>query len=160
MGKVSQHPEQKVCLSISVLFQKKQTGWLRKCLCKYSTEVSRFALEILKKSKVKASKSHLLWPLIFPPQCVTPLENLKAKKRTPKLFDVFVDHLCKLTALLIYLASFANLLHEISHAITFTCNQPCLQTYCLGFFTEIVWFRRMFGLWWVVNDNWRWQQNF
>ena len=35
--------------------EKKQAGWLRKCLCKYSTEVSRFVLEILEKSKVMAS---------------------------------------------------------------------------------------------------------
>ena len=34
--------------------EKKQVGWLRKCLCKYSTEVSRFVLEILEKSKVIA----------------------------------------------------------------------------------------------------------
>ena len=31
--------------------EKKQAGWLRKCLCKYSTEVSRFVLEILEKAK-------------------------------------------------------------------------------------------------------------
>ena len=31
--------------------EKKQAGWLRKCLYKYSTEVSRFVLEILEKSK-------------------------------------------------------------------------------------------------------------
>ena len=54
---LSQHSEKKVILSISGLFQKKkkQAGWLRKCLCKYSTEVSRFVLEILEKSKFIAS---------------------------------------------------------------------------------------------------------
>ena len=31
--------------------EKKQAGWLRKCLCKCSTEVSRFVMEILGKSK-------------------------------------------------------------------------------------------------------------
>ena len=35
--------------------EKKQAGWLRKCLCKYSTEVFRFVLEILGKSKFIAS---------------------------------------------------------------------------------------------------------
>ena len=35
--------------------EKKQAGWLRKCLCKYSTEISRFVLKILEKSKVIAS---------------------------------------------------------------------------------------------------------
>ena len=40
------------------LFQKnakKQAGWLRKCLRKYSNEVSGFVLKILEKSKVIAS---------------------------------------------------------------------------------------------------------
>ena len=56
MGKVSQYPEKKVYLSISGLFQKKkQAGWLGKCLCKYSTEISRFVLEILKKLEFIAS---------------------------------------------------------------------------------------------------------
>ena len=32
--------------------EKKQAGWLKKCLCKYSTKVSKFVLEILEKSKV------------------------------------------------------------------------------------------------------------
>ena len=32
-----------------------EAGWLRKCCCKYSTEVSRFVLEILEKSKFIAS---------------------------------------------------------------------------------------------------------
>ena len=31
--------------------EKKQAGWLRKCLCKYSTKGFRFVLEILEKSK-------------------------------------------------------------------------------------------------------------
>ena len=31
--------------------EKKRARWFRKCLCKYSTEVSRFVLEILRKSK-------------------------------------------------------------------------------------------------------------
>ena len=35
--------------------EKKQAGWLRKFLCKYSTEVSKFALEILEKSKFIAN---------------------------------------------------------------------------------------------------------
>ena len=35
--------------------EKNQARWLRKCLCKYFTEVSRFVLEILEKSKVIAS---------------------------------------------------------------------------------------------------------
>ena len=54
-GYISQHLEQKVHLSISGLFQKKQAGWLRKCLLKYSTEV-RFVLKILENSKVIASE--------------------------------------------------------------------------------------------------------
>ena len=53
----------------------KKTGWLRKCLCKYSTEVSRFLLEILEKWKVIASG--------IPLKCVTPLKNTKAKKEDP-----------------------------------------------------------------------------
>ena len=52
---VSQHLEQKDHLNISGLFQKKQAGWLRKCLFKYSIEV-RFVLEILENSKVIASE--------------------------------------------------------------------------------------------------------
>ena len=46
-GRVYQHLEKKDCLSI--------TGWLRKCLCKYSTEVFKFVLEILGKLKFIAS---------------------------------------------------------------------------------------------------------
>ena len=38
----------------SLLQKKKQTGWLRKCLFKYSTDV-RVVLEILKDLKVKVS---------------------------------------------------------------------------------------------------------
>ena len=34
---------------LSVPEKKKQAGWLGKCLCKYSTEVSRFVSEILEK---------------------------------------------------------------------------------------------------------------
>ena len=60
IGQVSQHPEQKAYVSISGLFQKKQAGCLRKCFCKYSTEVSRFALEILEESYVIISKLYLL----------------------------------------------------------------------------------------------------
>ena len=41
---------------ISGLFQKiKQPGWFSKCLCRYSTEVSRFVFEILEKLNVIAS---------------------------------------------------------------------------------------------------------
>ena len=40
---------------LSVQEKKKQAGWLRKCLCKYSTEVFGFVLEILEKLKVIAS---------------------------------------------------------------------------------------------------------
>ena len=47
---ISQHLEQKVHLSISGLFQKKQAVWLKKCLFKYSTGV-KFVLEILENSK-------------------------------------------------------------------------------------------------------------
>ena len=35
--------------------KEKQAGWLRKCLRKCSTEVFRFVLEILEKSKIIAS---------------------------------------------------------------------------------------------------------
>ena len=42
-------------LSISGLFQKKQAGWSRKCLFKYSTEVM-FVFKILENSKVIGSK--------------------------------------------------------------------------------------------------------
>ena len=35
--------------------EEKQAGWLRKCLREYSTEISRFVLEILEKSKFIAS---------------------------------------------------------------------------------------------------------
>ena len=35
--------------------EKKQAEWLRKCLCRHSTKVSRFILEILEKSKLIAS---------------------------------------------------------------------------------------------------------
>ena len=39
----------------SVPEKKKRARWLKKCPCKYSTEVSRFVLEILGKSKFIAS---------------------------------------------------------------------------------------------------------
>ena len=56
MGRVSQHLEQKVYLSvISGLFQKKASRVVEEMPCKYSTEVSWFLLEILEKSKVIAS---------------------------------------------------------------------------------------------------------
>ena len=44
-----------ICLSVGCSRKKKQAGWLRKCLLKYSTEV-RFILEILENSKVIASE--------------------------------------------------------------------------------------------------------
>ena len=34
---------------------KNQAGWLRKCLCKHSTEVSMFVLEIMEKLKFTGS---------------------------------------------------------------------------------------------------------
>ena len=94
--KVSQHPEKKVYMSISVLFQIKQAGCLRKCLCTYSTEVSRFVLEILEKSVLLQQWFH---------KCVTP------KMGTPNTFD----HLCKFHTL-------SNLFQESPHAITSTCS--------------------------------------
>ena len=76
MGMVSHHPDQKVCLYISDLFQKKkEAGWLKKCLCKYLTEISRFVLDILENSKVIAN--------VLLEKCVEPLENPKAKKEEP-----------------------------------------------------------------------------
>ena len=54
-GYISQHLEQKVHLSTCGLLQKKQAGWLKKCLFKYFTEV-RFVLKILENSKVIASE--------------------------------------------------------------------------------------------------------
>ena len=40
-----------ICLSV-VCYRIKQAGWLRKCLCKHSTEDFAFVLEILEKKKV------------------------------------------------------------------------------------------------------------
>ena len=101
-----------ICLSV-VCSRKKQAGWSRKCLCKYSTEVSRFVLEILEKSKVIA----LLWPPIFPqkPQVWKPLENPKAKKENPYVARLLITFLNS--------TPFSNSLQKIPHAITFTCNQ-------------------------------------
>ena len=54
-GYIPQQLKQKVHLSIRGLFQEKQAGWLRKCLFKYSTEVT-VVLEIQENSKVIASE--------------------------------------------------------------------------------------------------------
>ena len=57
VGRVYQHPEQKVYLSISGMFQKKkQAVWLKKCPCKYTPLkfLGNFVLEILEKPKVIA----------------------------------------------------------------------------------------------------------
>ena len=47
----------------------KKASWLRKCFCRYSTEVSRFALEIVENLKVIVN--------------MLPQENPKAKKEDP-----------------------------------------------------------------------------
>ena len=57
---------------VSEIIKQRGWGW---CLCKYSTNVSRFAFDILEKSKLIAST--ITW------KCVTGLGNPKAKKRTP-----------------------------------------------------------------------------
>ena len=54
-GYLTTQKRRSICLSAVCSRKKKQAGWLRKCLCKYSTEVSRFVLEILVKSKFIAS---------------------------------------------------------------------------------------------------------
>ena len=54
---------------------KNQEELLRKCICKYSTEVSRFVLEILEKSNVIAS--------VIPQKFVIPIENTKDRKGDP-----------------------------------------------------------------------------
>ena len=80
-GFISQHLEQKIPLSISGLFQKKQARWLRKCHFKYSTEVA-FVLEVLENSKVIASE--------LPQKCVTPLENPPSQNRRPLDYVAFL----------------------------------------------------------------------
>ena len=81
-----------------------QAGWLRKCICKYSTEVFKFVLEILEKSKVIAN--------VIPRKCATPLENTKAKKGDPKL-----------CGFLLIIHALSNSFQEIPHAITSTRSQ-------------------------------------
>ena len=43
-------------IPLSLVCSRKKQGCLRKCPCKYHTEVSRFVLEILEKFKVIASE--------------------------------------------------------------------------------------------------------
>ena len=108
---LSSQNRRSLCLSV-FCSRKKQTGWLRNCLCKYSWEVSRFILEILENSKVIASILHLLSIKVY---YKNPLKIPRSKKRTPELCGFFVDHHCKFHP-------FSNSLQEIPHAITFTRN--------------------------------------
>ena len=82
--------------------EKKQAGCLRKCLCKYSFEVSGFVLEILEKSKVITS--------VNPQKCVTLLENTKPKKGLLNYVAFFFFFLIT--------HKLSNSLEEIPHAIT------------------------------------------
>ena len=131
VDRVSQHLEQKVYLSISGLFQKKkkQAGWLRKCLCKYSTNVSGFVLEILEKLQVwihKVCNTH--WK--YQGQIRGPLKYVAQK--------------------------LSNSLQEIPHVIPSTHSHFRIFKPIVWASTGIVWFRRMFGLWQVVNENYMW----
>ena len=119
-GYLSQLLEQKVHLSISGLFEKKQAGWLRKCLFKYSTEV-RFVLEILENSKVIASEHiNVLHPLKNPPG-----QNRRPLNYVAFLLVTLVDS----TPFLIYSRN--------STCYNFHPQSiPCLQTYSLGFFLK------------------------
>ena len=65
-----------------VFSRKKQAGWLIKCLSKYSTEVSRFISEILKKLKVIAS--------VTLKKCENPLK-IRQKRGPLNYVTFFVD---------------------------------------------------------------------
>ena len=62
--------------------EKKQAGRLRKCLCKYSTEISRFVLKILEKSKFITS-------VIPIKMCNTPWKY-QGQKRGPLNYVAFL----------------------------------------------------------------------
>ena len=100
---------------------KKQAGWLKKCLFKYSTEV-RFVLEILENSKVIASELSQKW--------ITPLGNPLGQNRRPLNYVVFL------------LITLADSVPFLIHLRNYTCfnfhpqSVPCLQTYSLGFFLK------------------------
>ena len=120
-GYISQHLEQQVYLSISDLFQKKRAGWLRKCLFKYSTEVS-FVLEILENLKVIASE---------PPQNVLHLlkKPLGQKRRPLNYVEFLLIILVDSTPFLIYSRNSTR--YNFHPQLI-----PCLQTYFWGFFLK------------------------
>ena len=124
-------PKRKIYLSIRGLFQKKrQAEWLRKCLCKYSTDVSRFVLEILE------NRSSLqLW---FHKSVWHPLKIPRPEKGISKLCGFFVDYPCKFQAL-------SNSLQEILHTITSTLSH-------LHVFKPIAWVFHWNSL--VQKDVW------
>ena len=121
MGRMSQYPEKKVYLSISVsVYQflcsrEKQAGWLRKYLCKNVTEVSRFVLEILGKSKFIASVQH-------------PLKIPRPKNGT-----------LSYVAFLLITHALSNSLQEIPYAITSNRSYfHVLKPMYWGLFTGVV----------------------
>ena len=103
-----------ICLSV-VCSRKKHTGWLTKCLFKYSTEV-RFVLEILENSKVIASEHiNVLHPLKNPPG-----QNRRPLNYVAFLLVTLVDS----TPFLIY--SRNSTCYNLHPQLI-----PCLQTYSL-----------------------------
>ena len=85
--------------------------------------------------------------------CGNPWKS-QGQKRGPLDYVIFVDHLCKSQ-------TSCNSLQEVPHIITSIRSQShVFKPIVWGFFTGIVWFRRMLGLWWVVNENCMWPKLF
>ena len=83
-----------------------------------------------------------------------PLKTIQGQKREPLNYVSFllITHVDS-TLFLIHFRKF--------HMLNFHLQSiPCIQTYSFGVFSGIVWFRNMLGHWWVVNENYMWQQNF
>ena len=66
--------------------------------------------------------------------------------------------LLKYVAFLMITNKLSNSLHEILHAITSTRSHFHIFKPIVWVFTRIVWFRRKFGLWRLVNENIMWRQ--
>ena len=87
--------------------EKKQVELLVKHLCKYSPEVSWFALEIWKNRRS--------WQMWVHKSVLDSLKIPRPKKRTSKLCVFYVDHPCKFHA-------FPNSLQEIPHELSPAAN--------------------------------------
>ena len=100
-----------------VCSRKKQTGWLRKCFCKY-TPLKFLGLSWkFYKNRRSQQVTYTCYVLrFFHKSVLHTLKIPRPKKRTPKLCGIFVDDPCKFHV-------FSNSLQEIPHAITFTRNQ-------------------------------------